>query len=644
MKPGDIVYHPEYGLLQVTRREYRRLGNKTAFFGKDEQGEEHELDDRVESPEKYLKERAKEEEKAQKEQEKILKEQEKEAEKHKKEEEKQSQREQAINVVLGKIQSLKGDQGEKGEKGDKGDKGDQGEKGEKGEKGDSGIDGVDGRNGADGKPGKDGKNGLPGRDGVDGKDGKDGSPDTPEQIKKKLEALSGDDRLDASAIKGLPKQELVRMGGGDSYTGQAKVDTTDTPGNLEDKIVAGTNVTITKTNGTLRISSSVIGSGGHTIQDEGTPLTSRSNLNFVGSGVTVTDDSGNDATVVTISSGGISDGDKGDITVSGSGSTFTIDNGVVTLAKQADMATASVVYRKTAGTGAPEVQTLATLKTDLGLTGTNSGDQTSIVGITGTKSQFNTALTDGDFLFSGDVTQYTDELAQDAVGGILTDSSEIDFTYNDATPSITASIVSGSIDETKLDASVNASLDLADSALQSSAIGSTVQGYDADLAAIAGLTPSNDDFLQRKAGAWTNRTPTQATADLIAFVGDSGSGGTKGLVPAPVTGDSTKFLKGDGTWGTPAGSGDVSKVGTPVNNQIGVWTGDGTLEGDTALTFDTATDTLATGIVTVTDDAYGVGWNGSTAVPTKNAIYDKIETLSSGGVSEELAIAYAVAL
>lgn len=65
-------------------------------------------------------------------------------------------------------------------------------------------------------------------------------------------------------------------------------------------------------------------------------------------------------------------------------------------------------------------------------------------------------------------TQYTDELAQDAVWTILVDSSEIDFTYNDATPSITASIVAGSIDETKLDASVNASLDLADSAVQPS--------------------------------------------------------------------------------------------------------------------------------------------------------------------------------
>ena len=33
----------------------------------------------------------------------------------------------------------------------------------------------------------------------------------------------------------------------------------------------------------------------------------------------------------------------------------------------------------------------------------------------------------------------------------------------------------------------------------------------------------------------------------------------------------------------------------------------------------------------VPDEAYGVGWNGSLEVPTKNAIYDKIESLSPGG-------------
>jgi hypothetical protein len=118
-----------------------------------------------------------------------------------------------------------------------------------------------------------------------------------------------------------------------------------------------------------------------------------------GAGLTITG-----TTIDAAAAAGVADGDKGDITVASGGTVWTIDAGAVTLAKQADMATASVVYRKTAGAGAPEVQTLATLKTDLALTGTNSGDQTSIVGITGTKAQFDTAVTDGNFLYVGDVT------------------------------------------------------------------------------------------------------------------------------------------------------------------------------------------------------------------------------------------------
>lgn len=42
------------------------------------------------------------------------------------------------------------------------------------------------------------------------------------------------------------------------------------------------------------------GGSKHVIQDEGSSLTERTNLNFVGAGVTVTDDSGNDRSVVTI--------------------------------------------------------------------------------------------------------------------------------------------------------------------------------------------------------------------------------------------------------------------------------------------------------------------------------------------------------
>lgn len=49
-------------------------------------------------------------------------------------------------------------------------------------------------------------------------------------------------------------------------------------------------------------------------------------------------------------------------------------------------------------------------------------------------------------------------------------------------------------------------------------------------------------------------TATQATAILNSFTGDSGSGGIKGLVPAPVSGDASKYLKGDGTWSAVTGS------------------------------------------------------------------------------------------
>lgn len=46
------------------------------------------------------------------------------------------------------------------------------------------------------------------------------------------------------------------------------------------------------------------------------------------------------------------------------------------------------------------------------------------------------------------------------------------------------------------------------------AVGSSVQAYDADLSAIGALTPSDDDFLQRKSGVWTNRTVAQVKTDL----------------------------------------------------------------------------------------------------------------------------------
>jgi hypothetical protein len=59
---------------------------------------------------------------------------------------------------------------------------------------------------------------------------------------------------------------------------------------------------------------------------------------------------------------------------------------------------------------------------------------------------------------------------------------------------------------------------------------------------------------------------TNVTVPIM--VGDAGAGGAAGLVPAPVTGDATKFLRGDGTWQTVAGGGGGSPGGSNTQLQF----------------------------------------------------------------------------
>lgn len=72
-----------------------------------------------------------------------------------------------------------------------------------------------------------------------------------------------------------------------------------------------------------------------------------------------------------IIAGGVADGDKGDITVSGSGTIWTIDNDAVTYAKMQNVsATSRILGRITGGAGDVEELTAANILTILGITST----------------------------------------------------------------------------------------------------------------------------------------------------------------------------------------------------------------------------------------------------------------------------------
>lgn len=93
---------------------------------------------------------------------------------------------------------------------------------------------------------------------------------------------------------------------------------------------------------------------------------------------------------------------------------------------------------------------------------------------------------------------------------------------------------------------------------------------------VAGTEPLPID----QSGATVKVTIAGLAPGLPAVVGDSGSGGTKGSVPAPGSGDAAagKFLKADGTWAVPSGGGGG---GTTVAATVG---GRLTLTSGTAVT------------------------------------------------------------
>jgi hypothetical protein len=90
-------------------------------------------------------------------------------------------------------------------------------------------------------------------------------------------------------------------------------------------------------------------------------------------------------------------------------------------------------------------------------------------------------------------TAYTDEQVRDVIATALVAGTNVTITPDDGADTITIAATGGS---------------------------GGGQPEDADLTAIAGLTPANDDIIQRKAGAWTNRTIAQLKTDLAVAIAD----------------------------------------------------------------------------------------------------------------------------
>jgi len=117
-----------------------------------------------------------------------------------------------------------------------------------------------------------------------------------------------------------------------------------------------------------------------------------------------------------------------------------------------------------------------------------------------------------------------------------------------------------------------------------------------------------------------NKTVTLPDADVTLVSGTMNDAtALSGNIPVSnlnsgTAASSSTFWRGDATWVAPAGGAAIS--GTPVDNQLAVWTGATDIEGDSNLTYDTSTDDLTLGAGSLVVGTAGQGIDFSAQTPT----------------------------
>ncbi len=151
------------------------------------------------------------------------------------------------------------------------------------------------------------------------------------------------------------------------------------------------------------------------------------------------------------------------------------------------------------------------------------GDPTSGLHAT-TKSYVDTTVASGtpdaDATTKGKI-QLTGDLSGTAASPQIAAGAIVNADIN-ASAAIAKTKLAG-LDIVNADVNASAAIDQSKISGLTTALGNK-QDSDADLTAIAGLSPTNDDVIQRKSGAWTNRTMAQVKTDLSLTKSDVGLG------------------------------------------------------------------------------------------------------------------------